>query len=157
MVARDVVAHLDPVLAQLQRAGRDHGGLVLTSSAEVPFRVPLPNGYRWLPLRHLLEADDGELRVQEGAIRRALAGVPARAVIQRPPGRPGIESLVLGEFHRRGRVGEVEPTLRAEASVLRSWLVASHPDTGGRSLGTIENIIRSAHAAWREQNPRPTK
>ena len=59
MVARDVVAHLDPVLAQLQRAGRDHGGLVLTSSAEVPFRVPLPNGYRWLPLRHLLEAEVG--------------------------------------------------------------------------------------------------
>ena len=46
MVARDVVTHLDGVIEQLQRAGRDHGGLVLTSSADVPFRVPLPNGYR---------------------------------------------------------------------------------------------------------------
>jgi hypothetical protein len=123
---------------------------VLTGSAEVPFRVPLPNGYRWLPLRHLLDAEGGELGMHEGAIRRALAGVPARAVVQRPPGRPGVESLVLGEFRRRSRAGEVEPTLRAEAAVLRAWLVTSHPGTGGRSLGTIENIIRAGHASWRE-------
>jgi hypothetical protein len=153
MVARDVVAHLDPILEQLQRAGRGHGGLVLTSSAAVPFRVSLPSGYRWLPLRHLLDAEGGELRVHEGAIRRALAGAVGRTITERQPGRPGVESLVLGEFRRRNGAGETQPTLRGEATVLRSWLAATHPDAGGRSLGTIENLIRSAHASWREGNP----
>jgi hypothetical protein len=156
VLARDVVDHLDPILEQLQRAGGDHGGLVLTSSANLPFRVPLPNGYRWLPLRDLLDADDNGLRIQQGAIRRALAGVLARAVVERPPGRPGVEGVVLGEFRRRSHVGQTEPTLRAEAAALQSWLLTNDPDSGGRSLGTIENLIRSGHAAWRRGNPRAT-
>ena len=109
------------------------GGLVLTSSAEVPFRMPLPSGYRWLPLRHLLDAEGGELQVQRSdparPCRRSRQGRHSATT-----GRPGVKSLVLDEFHRRGRVSEIKPTLRAEASVLRSWLVASHPHAGSRSL-----------------------
>ena len=129
---------------------------MLASSTVVPFRVPLPNDYRWLPLRQLLDADDNLLRIREGAVRRALAGGPGRSVVERPPGRPGVGSLILGEFNRRSIAGVVEPTVRAEAGVLWSWLQTHNPAAGSRTRDTIENIIRRAHSEWRDQCPRST-
>ena len=157
LLVRDLGQHLDAVLEQLQRAGRDHGGLLLTSSAEVPFRVPLPSGYRWLPLRQLLDADEGVLGIREGAIRRALAGGPGRSLVERPPGRPGVKQSRPRRVPSPQPAREVEPTVRAEAGVLLSWLLASHPDSG-RPIPRHHrehHPIRSRGVA--RANPRPTK
>ena len=90
VLVRDVERHLNAILEQVQLAGREHPSLLLSSSPATPGRIVLPNDYRWLPLRQLLHADDGELAVRKKVLMDALR-------VRRPEeprgkaGRPGVQ------------------------------------------------------------------
>jgi hypothetical protein len=156
-IARNVEAHFDRILGELQQAGAAFPGLVLTSSTTVPHRVRLPNGHRWVPLADLLEVSGGQLGFREAVIRAALSGKGARQLVPRPPGRPGVPDLVLEELTRRQQAGETCSLLGAEAAAIQKWLRTAHPERGPRSPGRIENIIRERYAEWASRDPRSTK
>ena len=62
------------------------------------------------------------------------------------PGRPskGIH-IIKAEFDRRIRDNLLRPSLREEATDLRSWYLRKHPSKPLPGLSTIENHIRSSY------------
>jgi hypothetical protein len=62
------------------------------------------------------------------------------------PGRPskGIH-VIEAEFDRRIRNNLLKPTLREEATELRSWYLREHPSKPLPGLSTIENRVRSSY------------
>ena len=155
VLVRDVERNLDAILEQVQRLGRGHPGLLLSSSPATPRNIALPNDYRWLTLREVLDAESGELAVRTTAIRDALRvrkrdGPPGKA------GRPSAEEALLAELRRRAGAGEMLAKVAAEARYLAEWLGQS-PRSDPRSAGRVENIIRDAFHKLKGQEPRPTK
>lgn len=155
VLVRDVDRHLNAILEQVKRSGREHPGLLLSSSPTTPRNFALPNDYRWLPLRDLLEADTGELAARTTAIMDALRvrkreGPPGKA------GRPGVKAVLLPELRRRAAAREMSNILADEARYLADWL-QSAPRSVRRTPGGVENIIRDTFNELQGKEPRPTK
>jgi len=142
VLVRDVERNLDAILEQLQRAGRVHPGLLLSSSPTTFSRVALPNDYRWLSLRQLLHADEDELAVRETALMDALR-IRQWNGPRRKAGRPGVQEMLLAELRRRAECGEILESVTAEAEYLVDWLRQS-PRSTRRSQGRVETVIRDA-------------
>ena len=155
VLVRDVERQLDAIVEQVQIAGRGHEGLLLSSTGSVTSRVVLPNDYRWLPLRQLLHAEEGELAVREKVLMDALR-------IRRPDeprgkvGRPGAQETLLAELRRRAKDGKMLDSVAAEARHLADWLRQS-PRSSPRSPGRIETIIRESFNELKAEEPRTTK
>lgn len=156
VLVRDVDRHLDRILEQLQRAGRNHPGLLISSSHALPSKVSLPNDYRWLPLRQLLGAEGGQLQVREAAIEDALTARRSRKSPKAKPGRPGAAELLLPELRRRAASGEMLDRVSAEARHLSSWLAQSQKSVR-REPGSVENIIGEAFRELKANQPRSMK
>jgi len=73
------------------------------------------------------------------------------------PGRPTISHLIEAEYNRRQVAGETNAELKDEAAALHGWAEISHPMARTPTVTTIQNQIRSAHRAFRESQPKPTK
>lgn len=65
------------------------------------------------------------------------------------PGRPGSSHLILNEFNRRADLGDVEETLKEQASALISWVREAHPEAAPIKQKTAENKIRSLYREHR--------
>lgn len=155
VLVRDVDRRLDAILEQLRLAGREHPGLLLSSSRTTPRNVVPPNDYRWLPLWDVLDADSGELAVRttvimDGLRSRKRDGPPGKV------GRPGVEKVILAELRRRAVVGEMLDKVSDEARCLAEW-VSQSPRSDPRSPGRVENIIRKTFKELKGKEPRPTK
>jgi hypothetical protein len=155
VLVRDVERNLNAILEQVQRSGREHPGLLLSSSPTTPRNIALPNDHRWLPLRDLLEAESGDLAVRATAIMDALR-VRKRDGPAAKAGRPGVEKVILAELRRRAVTGEMLHRVRDEARYLADWLRHA-PRSSERSPGRVENIIRDAFYELKGKAPRPTK
>jgi hypothetical protein len=61
-------------------------------------------------------------------------------------------------FERRLRDNQTEWEVKQEAEAIGAELVREEElDLQGTAVGTIENIIRGRHRAWRKAHPRATK
>lgn len=69
------------------------------------------------------------------------------------PGKPTIRHLILAEFRRRARAGEVFPSLSAEAKALADWAARAHPLAPTPTVRTIENQIRDEYRRKARQTP----
>lgn len=155
-LARAVGTSIDPILAALRSCGGKLTGLVLASSADAPWNLALPHGHRFLPLRDVLEVRADRLEIATDVV---LAGLRGRRTDKpsRDPGRPTDRSVVLAAFAQRQRSALTRRTLEAEAEAIWNRLAAERPDLRPPAAGTIGNIIRAHHRAWRAANPRSTK
>lgn len=149
ILVRDVERNLDAILEQVQRLGRGHPGLLLSSSSRTLRNIALPNDYHWLPLRDLLNAESGELAVRPTAVLDALR-VRKREGPAGKAGRPSAEEAILAELRRRALTGEMLGKVSDEARHLAEW-VGQSPRSDPRSPGRVENIIRDTFKKLKEQ------
>lgn len=61
------------------------------------------------------------------------------------PGRPSSAHLVMGEFEKCCRRGEILDTLAAQARELEAWLIKTHPRSAPLKSNRIATLIREAY------------
>jgi hypothetical protein len=154
-LARAVPRALDAILDALQTRGRKGPGFVMTSSADAPWHLTLPHGYRFIVLDEVLEAPDDRLKIMPASPVAALCGRPRQR--QDKPGRPTNRSIVFELFANRQRARLTLANVRDEAKAIREEIRKRHPDLDPPAIRTVENNIRAEHIAWREANARRTK
>jgi hypothetical protein len=67
----------------------------------------------------------------EAALRTGMAGRPTKG-----------RDIILAEFARRAAAGGMLPTLKAEATALRTWFRETHPNADQPGQGATENTLR---------------
>jgi hypothetical protein len=97
------------------------------------------------------------LEVAAGAVLRLLHG-QSTGDPNRGPARPTDRTIILEVFERRRRAGLTIWEVKQEAGAIRAALQTEECfNLRGTAVGTIENIIRKRHQAWRDGHPRATK
>jgi hypothetical protein len=91
------------------------------------------------------------VRIRSEAIRNIKAGDSPIRIENTPPpieryhsglsGRPTARGLIEREMRRRGRCGELLPSLAKEAAYLASWCKEKHPDAPSVTAKTIRNSL----------------
>jgi hypothetical protein len=155
-LARGVPRVLDAILDALQTRGRKQPGFVLTSSANAPWHLKLPHGYRFIPLEEALEVHADTLTVVPAMLIAALGGRHAGQRQQRA-GRPTTGPLALDLFDARKRARLTLTSVRDEAKAIREQILEQHPHLEPPAIRTVENNIRAGHIAWRGADARRTK
>ncbi len=67
------------------------------------------------------------------------------------PGRPTARLLVMAEHRQRIEKGVANDILAREAEHLAAWLREIHPNAPPMTTGTIKNVIRRQHNAWKSK------
>jgi hypothetical protein len=141
---------LDRVFDALARRAGKAPGLLLTTTADLPSRIDWPGGHVPVALADCAAIDAAGLvidhRVIVGALRSGAGGKRSSGT----PGRPTSKDLYIAEHRRRIASGEAHRSIREEARHLDRWFRDAYPREITVAPKSIENIIRSAHNAWKD-------